>query len=111
MSHHRYHSSAPFGIKSLAVVTVVDGLLSVGTALELLAGSAPALALVVGLVGAAHVALAYGLWQLEPYAFPLGVAMFAASALLDLLAGSPMGAVLSGLTLSMLYHYRGLYRE
>lgn len=111
MSHHRYHSSAPFGIKSLAVVTVVDGLLALWTAKELLAGSGLALALVVALVGAAQLALAYGLWQLEPYAYPLGVALFGTSALLDLLAGSPLGAVVSGLTLSMLYHYRGLYRE
>lgn len=111
MSHHRYHSSAPFGIKTLAVVTAGDGLLSVVHALELFAGPSSGMALLVGLVGVAHLALSYGLWQLEPYAYPLGMAMFAVSALLDLLTGSPLGAVASGFTLSMLYHYRGLYRE
>jgi hypothetical protein len=111
MSHHRYHSSAPFGIKSLAVVTVADGLMSLWTALQLFAGAEPLLALGVGVVGLSHVVLAYGLWQLEPYAYPLGIAMFAASALLDLLAGSPLGAVVSGFTLWMLYIHRGLYRD
>jgi hypothetical protein len=111
MSHHRYHSSAPAGIKVLAVVTAVDGLLSISRSLELLATGAVAIAGPLAISGVVSLALAYGLWQLEPYAYVLGLAIFGAGVLLDLLAGSLLGAVLSAPTLSMLYHYRGLFRD
>lgn len=110
MSHHRYHSSAPVAIKGLAAATAVDGLLATGEGLGALSSGAWPLGAALCLVGLASLALAYGLWQLEPYAYPLGLALFGTGAALDLLAGSVLGAALSATTLSLLYHYRGLYR-
>jgi len=109
MSHHRFHSSAPFGIKALAAVTAADGLVSVAEGLGQLAGGTWLLAALLCLAGLANLGLAYGLWQLEPYAYVLGMGLFGAGAVLDLLAGSVVGAMLSSTTLAMLYHYRDLY--
>jgi hypothetical protein len=111
MSHHRFHSSAPLGVKTLAVLTAVDGLQSLVRALELLGVGAFALGLPLAVVATMHLALAYGLWQLEPYAYALGMALFGVAAVLDFASGSPVGAVTSLTTLSMLYHYRGLFRR
>lgn len=111
MSHHRYHSSAPTGIKVLAVVTAADGLVSLSRGLDWLAAGAVALAAALALAGLLELALAYGLWQLEPYAYGLGLAVFGAGVLVDLAAGSLLGAMLSATTLSMLYHYRDHYRN
>lgn len=110
MSHHRYHSSAPFGIKTLAVVVAVDGLVAMLDAVGLL-GESILLALVFAVVGLAHLALSYGLWQLEPYAYSLGLGIFGVGLLLDVLHGNLTGALLSATTVSMLYRYRGLYRS
>lgn len=109
MSHHRFHSSAPFGIKALAAVTAVDGLVSVAEGLGQFAGGAWVLAALLCLAGLASLAVGYGLWQLEPYAYVLGMGLFGAGVALDLLAGSVIGAMLSATTLTMLYHYRDLY--
>ena len=110
MSHHRYHSSAPWSIKALAAMAAVDGLLSVVDALGALRGSL-VLALVFLAVGLAHLALAYGLWQLEPYAYHLGLVVLGVGLLVDLLDGKLVGAFVSVTTMSMLYNYRGLYRS
>jgi hypothetical protein len=110
MSHHRYHSSAPTGIKLLAVMTAVDGVVSTSRGFELLAAGASLVALTLLLMGLLDLVLAFGLWQLEPYAYVLGMGVFGAGVVVDLAAGSPIGAVLSATTLSMLYHYRGLFR-
>jgi len=110
MSHHRYHSSAPFAVKSLAVVVAVDGLLSLLDALSALRASL-LLALVFATVGCLHIALAYGLWQLEPYAYSLGFVVFGVGLLVDLLNGKLVGAFVSATTLSLLYHNRDLYRS
>lgn len=110
MSHHRYHSSAPFGIKILAALAAVDGLQSMFRAFGMMRTSV-VLALAVAVVAGLHLALSYGLWQMEPYAYALGLAIFGVGAALDLLTGNIEGTVLSGITISMLYHYRGLFRD
>lgn len=110
MSHHRYHSSAPVGIKGLAAATALDGLLATAEGVGALAGGAALLGAALCLVGLASLALAYGLWQMEPFAYALGLVLFGTGAVLDLLAGSILGAAMSATTLSLLYHYRGLFR-
>lgn len=110
MSHHRFHSSAPFGLKVLAVIVAADGAMSVIYALGVLQGSI-LLAALFGVVGGLHLALSYGLWMMEPYAYPLGLAVFGFGLLLDAMHGQYLGALLTATTLSMLYHYRGLFRR
>lgn len=110
MSHHRFHSSAPFGIKVLAVLVAVDGLMAMTDALGELQASV-VVALLFGFVGVAYLALAYGLWQLEPYAYSLGLAIFGFGMLLDAASGKFLSALVTVTTISMLYHYRGLYRS
>lgn len=111
MSHHRYHSSAPLGIKVLSVMVAIDGAGSVYDAVRLLGQGGLVIALAVALVGLLQLALSFGLWQMEPYAYGLGLAVFGVDALLDLLTGNLASAILTGFTISMLYHYRGLFRE
>lgn len=109
MSHHRFHSSAPFGIKVLAVLVAVDGVMAMSDALELL-GISLVVALLFAAVGALNLALSYGLWKLEPYAYTLGLGVFGFGLLLDALNGRFLSALITSTTVSMLYHYRGLFR-
>ena len=110
MSHHSYRSSAPLGVKILAAMTALDGLLSLFAGLALLGSTLP-LGLFVSVVGIVQLLVSYGLWQLEPYAYTWGLGLFGLSAVLDLFIGNIHGAGISIINIMILYHFRGLYRK
>lgn len=111
MSHHEWRSSAPLRVKILAVWTAVDGLLAVMAGL----GSANVGGLPVGLVllavGGLQLVVAYGIWVLEPYAYPWGMTLFGISFVLDLAVGNVLGAGASAVNLVVLHHFRDLFRD
>lgn len=110
MTHHRLHSSAPFAIKVLAVLVAVDGVMALSDALG--AGQvSPFFGLLLGVVGVSYLALSYGLWKMEPYAYSVGLAAFGFGMLLDVMNGNYLSALVTATTVSMLYHHRGLFRS
>lgn len=110
MSHHSHRSSAPLGVKVMALLVGLDGLLAVVQGLGIVGGVLP-LGLLLVALGVLHLVVAYGLWQLEPYAYTWGMGIFGLGLVVDLLAGNLYGAGLSGINMYVLYHYRGLFRE
>ena len=90
-------STRPMGITILAVVAVLatvfsfiagSDLIGTGTttgATSRLGGLAPILGIVMILAGALNLVLAYGFWTLKSWGWPLGVGLWAASIVFDVL--------------------------
>ena len=103
--HPASPASRPIGITILAVLAAIGGLLSlVGSIGLLAAGFMSGIALILVLLtlafGVLYLALAYGLWTLQPWAWTLGVGLMVASialTVLNLTQGLqyPIGAVIS----------------
>jgi uncharacterized membrane protein len=88
----------PIGITILAIVAVLatvasivvgSDLIETGTtvpgAISRLGGLAPVLGVVMILVGALNLVLAYGFWTLKSWGWPLGVGLWAANIVLNVL--------------------------
>lgn len=96
MSSHPVRSSAPLGVKLLAGLIAVDGLMSLLVGLNALAHGELPVAILIGGFSLLQIAVAVGLWMLEPYAW--GVAAFATAGVLivEVATWHLPGALLSG---------------
>ncbi len=103
-------SSEPLGVKVLAFMTALDGLLALVWGLEVLAVALPVGLLLVG-IGVVQLLVGYGLWKMDPLAYSLGMGTFALGAAADLLTGNLHAAGLSVLNMYILYHYRDHFRR
>lgn len=106
---HRF-SSAPLGVKTLAFLVALDGIVAILGGMGWVGGFPPLGALLV-VVGLLQLVVAYGLFKREPYAYTWGMAIFAVGGVLELISGNVYGAGLSALNMYVLYHYRGIYRK
>lgn len=105
----RYRSNPPTEVALLAFLAAADGVLALVGGLGRLPVALP-VGLLLLMVGAAHLVAAYGLWEMESYAYPLGMGVFAVGVVTDLLvAFDPVSAALTGVNMYMLYRYRGLF--
>jgi len=114
-------SARPIGITILAVLAVLATVLSVIVASDLigtgtttgstsrLGGLAPVLGVVLILVGALNLVLAYGFWTLKSWAWPLGVGLWAASIVLDVLQYLNDNSLLVTMAISVLIGVAVLY--
>lgn len=98
-------SGAPPGVKVLAGVAALDGLLVLlgvpGAVLLGLPG--PIVAAIYLVVGLSELITAVGLVMLEPYAYSAAKWSYGVGLLLDVLRGNVVGAVLSLFVLGYLY--------
>lgn len=94
----------------MAFLVALDGLVAVLSGIGAGVG-VPPLGVLQVVVGLLHFAVAYGLYEMEPYAYTWGMGIFAVGAVLDLVTGNVYGAGLSALNMYVLYHYRGVFRN
>lgn len=114
-------STRPLGITILAIVAVLAVVLSYAAGSDLirtgtttdatsrLGGLAPVVGIVMILVGALNLALAYGFWTLKSWAWPLGVGLWAASIVLDVLQYLNDNTLLITMAISVLIGVAVLY--
>ncbi len=93
----------------LAFLAAADGVVAIAGGLGRLGVVLPVGVLLL-ILGALHLVVAYGLWEMESYAYPLGMGVFAVGVVTDLIAADPVSAALTGLNMYLLYRYRGLFR-
>lgn len=110
MSTTRTRRSAPLGVKVIAAVAVLDGMLGLLGALGAFLSLNLLAAAIGGALAVAQVAVAAGLVTLRPYAWTVAMAVFALGLVLDLATFDPLGVVISGALLAYLFAKRDLYR-
>jgi len=104
-----YRSGPPTTVWFLAFLAAADGIVAVVDGLGRIA-IAPPLGVLLLVVGGLHLLAAYGIWELESYAYPLALGVFAFGAITDLLAANPVAAAFSLLNAYLIYRHRGLFR-
>lgn len=102
-------SEPPVSVAMLAFLAAADGLVAVAGGLGRIGIALPVGVLLL-VVGALHLVVAYGLWEMESYAYPLGMGVFGVGVVTDLVAADPVSAVMTGFNMYLLYRYRGLFR-
>ena len=114
-------STRPIGITVLAIVAVLATVMSVIAGTDLigagtttgatsrLGGLAAVVGVVMILAGALNLVLAYGFWTLQSWAWPLGVGLWAASIVLDVLQYLNDNSLLITMAISVLISVAVLY--
>lgn len=106
MSSHPYRSSAPPGVKALAVFVAIDAAYALVYGLGALGDGQMPIAIILGGFAVMQALVAVGLWTLEPAAWGVAAFVTAGVFVVEIAVWQPIGAALSGAVLAYLLFTR-----